>query len=154
MTRVELDNITIEVDKTQTEEFYKNQNGFTCTCVHCLNYVEKTGILHSLLNGLDLELGIDLTKDVGQGMDELMSHDNDDHHLYVIPYYINGKCFVDNVELEAQQAGPVWPETKRAQYKLTDDLSILIINTTGDVELDEANGVLSIWLEYKTALVD
>jgi hypothetical protein len=153
MPRIELDNITIEVDKTQTEEFYKNHNRFTCTCPDCTSYVEKTSIVRSLLNGLDLELGIDLTKDVGQGMDELMGHDNDDHHLYVIPYYISGKCFVDNSELEVQQSGPIWPGTKRAEYKLTNDLSLLIINTTGDIEFNKSKGVLSIWLEYKTELL-
>ncbi len=150
MARIELDNITLEVDKTQTEEFYKNHNGFTCTCPYCLDYVEKTSLIGELLNGLDLDLGIDLSKDVGQSMDELMGLDNDDHCLFVAPYYISGKCFVDGKELQEQQSGPVWPTTMRAKYKLTSDLSITIINTTGDIEFENAEGVLSIWLEYKT----
>ena len=150
MPRIELDNITIEVDKTRTEKFYKNQIGFTCTCPDCTSYVAKIDKVRMHLNGLDLKLGIDLTKEVGQGMDELMGHENDDHHLYVIPYYISGKCFIDNVELEVQQSGPIWPNTKRAEYKLTDDLALLIINTTGDIEFDNSESVLSVWLEYKT----
>ncbi|OFZ07979.1 MAG: hypothetical protein A3D92_14360 [Bacteroidetes bacterium RIFCSPHIGHO2_02_FULL_44_7] len=153
MTALELGNITIEVDKAQTKEFYARQNGFTCTCRYCLNYVEKIGIVGELLNGLDLDLGIDLRKNVGQGMDELMGHDNDDHCLFVIPYYISGKCFVDGKELPMQRSGPIWPTTVRAEHSLTSNLSLVIINTSGDIEFEKAEGVLSIWLEYKSELI-
>ncbi|XOV67666.1 MAG: hypothetical protein ACFHU9_00575 [Fluviicola sp.] len=150
MPRIILDNITIEVDKTRTEEFYKNHDGFSCPCPDCTSYVAKIDKVRRDLNGLDLELGIDLTKDVGQGMDELMGHENDNHHIYVIPYYISGKCFIDSTELEVQQSGPIRPNTKRAEYKLTNELVLLIINTTGDIEFDNSENVLSVWLEYKT----
>jgi len=35
------------------------------------------------LDGLDREIGINLLKDVGQGMDELIPHDYDNCHLDV-----------------------------------------------------------------------
>lgn len=149
MTTIRLDHITIQADKTQTEAFYKNHNGFTCHCADCTTYAATIHHIRKRLNGLDLQLGIDLTKDVGQGMDELMGHDNGDHQLYVVPYYVSGKCFIYGKELEAQQSGPIWPETKRAEYKLTNDLALLIINTTGAIQFDNAKGVLSIWLEYR-----
>jgi len=68
----------------------------------------------------------------------------------VIPYYAIGKCYSDNKELDRQQSGPIWTNSKRAEKKLTDDLSLKIINTSGEVEIGEAKNVLTIWLEYRT----
>jgi len=149
-TKIALNNIILEVDKAQTEEFYSQENGFVCTCPHCTTYPRKTDYIRKMLNGFDERLGIDLTKDVGQSMDELMGHDNDDHCLLVVPYYVSGRCFVDGKELQAQPSGPVWPNTIRATHEFSEDLAITIINSTGDVQFEKAEGVLSIWLEYKT----
>ena len=153
MTIVELGNIRLEIDQIETEKFYETQNGFICDCPDCVNYVSKISNVQSSLNGIEKKLGIDLTKDVGQGMDELMPHDYDDHHLYVIPYYVVGKCFLNGTELKNQFSGPILTDTKRAEKKLTDNLSLTIINTTGEIEIEKAKNVLTIWLEYKTELI-
>jgi hypothetical protein len=150
MTTVELGNIKLEIDRIETEKFYATQNGFVCDCPDCLNYVSKISNVKSELNGLDKKLGIDLTKAVGQGMDELMPHDYDNHHLYVIPYYVIGKCYVNSTELNKENSGPIWTNTKRAEKKLTENLSLSIINTTDDIEIDNAENILTIWLEFKT----
>ncbi len=152
MTTVELENIKIEVDRIETEKFYANQNGFICDCPDCLNYVTKISDVQSELNGLDKKIGIDLTKAVGQGMDELMPHDYENHHLYVIPYYVIGKLYSNEKELNRENSEPIWRNTKRAEKKLTENLSLTIINTTDDIEIDNAENILTIWLEFKTEL--
>ncbi|WP_203296821.1 hypothetical protein [Luteirhabdus pelagi] len=154
MTTVELGNIKLEIDRTETEKFYATQNGFVCDCPDCLNYVSKISKVKSELNGLDKKLGIDLTKDVGQGMDELMPHDYENHHLYVIPYYVIGKCFVNKNELNRENSGQIWTNTKRAEKKLTENISLSIINTTNDIEMDNAKSILTVWLEFKTQLIE
>ena len=106
------------------------------------------------MNGLDEKLGIDLSKDVGQGMDELTPHDYDEYQLYVIPYYINAKCKIKSKKLAQQQNGPIWPNTIRAEYQVDDNLNILIINTTESVSFEGAENVLTIWLECKTPLIN
>ncbi|MFT6845877.1 MAG: hypothetical protein ACJAUV_002077 [Flavobacteriales bacterium] len=153
METLKLGNIEIEYNSDITREFYSKQDGFCCDCPDCLNYVDKLTIVKNLMKGLDEKLGLDLSKDVGQGMDELMPHDNDDHHLYVIPYYISGKCRINEEELTQQQNGPIWPKTIRAEYELDKNLSLLIINTTESVKFKNAEPVLSIWLEFKTPLL-
>ena len=152
MTTVELGNIKLEIDRIETEKFYKSQNGFICDCPDCVNYVSKISDVQSELNGIEEQLGIDLTKDVGQGMDELMPHDYDNHHLYVIPYYVIGKSYSNEKELDKENSGPIWRNTKRIEKKLTDNLSLTIINTTDDIEIDNAENILTIWLEFKTEL--
>lgn len=152
MTTIELRNIKLEIDQIETEKFYATQNGFICDCLDCVNYVSKISDVKSELNGIDKKLGIDLTKAVGQGMDELMPHDYDNHHLYVIPYYVIGKSFLNEKELDRENSGPIWRNTKRAEIKLTDNLSLTIINTTDDIEIDNAKNILTIWLEFKTEL--
>ena len=152
MTTIELGNIKLEIDRIETEKFYATQNGFICDCLDCVNYVSKISDVKSELNGIDKKLGIDLTKAVGQGMDELMPHDYDNHHLYVIPYYVIGKSFLNEKELDRENSGPIWRNTKRAEIKLTDNLSLTIINTTDDIEIDNAKNILTIWLEFKTEL--
>ncbi|MDO1514562.1 hypothetical protein Q2T41_18055 [Maribacter confluentis] len=154
MTTVELGNIKLEIDRNATEKFYKSQNGFICDCPDCLNYVSKISGVLSELNGLEKQLGIDLTKAVGQGMDELMPHDYDDYHLYVIPYYLIGKCFINENELQKQSIEPIWEKTKKAEYKLTENLSLRIIETNKYVEIENAENILTIWLEYKTELIE
>jgi len=152
MTTIELGNIKLEIDRIETEKFYAIQNGFICDCPDCVNYVSKISDVQSELNGLDKKLGIDLSKAVGQGMDELMPHDYDNHHLYVIPYYVIGKSYLNKKELDRENSGPIWRNTKRAEIKLTDNLSLTIINTTDDIEIDNAENILTIWLEFKTEL--
>ena len=152
MTTIELGNIKLEIDRIETEKFYATQNGFICDCPDCVNYVSKISDVKSELNGLDKKLGIDLTKAVGQGMDELMPHDYDNHHLYVIPYYVIGKSYLNEKELDRENSGPIWRNTKRAEIKLTDNLSLTIINTTDDIQIDNAKNILTIWLEFKTEL--
>ncbi|WP_394908036.1 hypothetical protein [uncultured Mesonia sp.] len=154
MTTVELENIKLEIDRIETEKFYATQNGFVCDCPDCLNYVSKISDIKSELNGLDKKLGIDLTKDVGQGMDELMPHDYENHHLYVIPYYVIGKCYVNKTELNKEKSGPIWTNTKRVEKKLTENLSLSIINTTDDIKIDNAENILTIWLEFKAELIE
>lgn len=153
-TIVELGNIELEIDRIETEKFYATQNGFICNCPDCLNYVSKISDVKSELNGLDDKLGIDLTKAVGQGMDELMPHDYENHHLYVIPYYVIGKCYVNRAELNKENSEPIWKNTKRAEKKLTENLSLSIINTTNDIEIDNAENILTIWLEFITELIE
>ncbi len=150
MTTVELGNIKLEIDQIETEKFYETQNGFICDCPDCVNYVSKISDVQSELNKLEKKLGIDLTKDVGQGIDELMPHDFDNYHLYVIPYYVIGKCYVNKEELNRENSGPIWTNTKRAKKKLTENISLSIINTTDDIEIENAKNILTIWIEFKT----
>lgn len=152
MTTIKLGNIKLEIERIETEKFYATQNGFICDCPDCLNYVGKISDVQSELNGLDKKLGIDLTKAVGQGMDELMPHDYENHHLYVVPYYVIGKSYLNEKELNRENSGPIWQNTKRVEIKLTDNLSLTIINTTDDIEIDNAENILTIWLEFKTEL--
>jgi hypothetical protein len=152
MTTIELGNIKLEIDRIETEKFYATQNGFICDCPDCVNYVSKISDVKSELNGLEKKLGIDLTKAVGQRMDELMPHDYDNHHLYVVPYYVIGKLYLSEKELNRENSGPIWRNTKRTEIKLTDNLSLTIINTTDDIEIDNAENILTFWLEFKTEL--
>ena len=153
MNTLELGNIVIQFDSEETKMFYSSQNGFVCDCPDCLNYVEKIPVVKNLMQGLDEKLGIDLTKDVGQGMDELMPHDNHDHSLYVIPYYINGKCRIEGNELTEHPKGPIWPNTICANYVLNENLSLKIINTSDSVKFGNAQSILTLWLEFKTELI-
>ena len=154
METIELGNIEIRFDVEKNKKFYITQLGFTCDCEDCLNYVEKIPRVKSLLKGLDNILGIDLTKDVGQGMDELMPHDFKDHNLYVVPYYINGKCRIKSHELTKQPNGPIWPKTIRTEYKLDENLNLTIINTSDFIKFDNAESILTIWIEFKTELLN
>ena len=153
MEILEIGSFKLEFDSHRTRSFYTQQDGFTCTCRDCKNYVVQIPKVISLLQGLDEKLGIDLYKDVGQGMDELMPHDNEDHILYLIPYYINGKCLINDKNLTIQQNGPIWQNTIRVEHKIDDCLNLVIINTTESIEFKNAKSVLSIWLEFKTPLI-
>ena len=152
MTTLQLDNITLKIDSQLTSKFYANQNGFVCDCPDCTNYQDHIPHIKQILNGLDEKIGIDLTKDVGQEMDELMPIDYDDYHLDVIPYYLFGQCQVHGKVLENQPSGPIWPDTIRARYKVNDNLALTIINTTGYIDLNSNLDTMTIWLEYKTPL--
>ncbi|WP_165750245.1 hypothetical protein [Cellulophaga sp. Z1A5H] len=151
MKSVELGNIKLVVDSIETRKFYETQNGFVCNCPDCLDYVSKISNVQLELNGIDKEFGIDLYKAVGQGMDELMPHDYDGYHLYVVPYYVIGKLFVNGKELEKESSGSIWSNTRRVEKRLTKNLS-LIITTTEDITIVAARNILTIWLEYKTGL--
>ena len=153
MTTLELGNIKLEIDRIETEKFYQTQNGFICDCPDCVNYVSKISDVQLQLNGLEKELGIDLSKAVGQGMDELMPHDYENHHLYVVPYYVIGKLFENIKELEKEYPTQIWSNTKRAEKKLTDNLSLIITNSTDEIKIENAENILTIWLEYKAELM-
>jgi hypothetical protein len=152
METLKLGDIEIEYSSDINRAFYARQDGFYCDCPDCLNYLDKLPIVKNLMNGLDEKLGIDLSKDVGQGMDELMPHDSKDHRLYVIPYYIRGKCKINAKNLTQQQNGPIWPNTVIAKYQLDENLSLLITNTPESVQFKGAENILTIWLEFKTRL--
>jgi hypothetical protein len=153
MKSVELGNIKLEIDRIATEKFYKSQNGFICDCPDCVNYVNKISDVQSELNGLEKQLGINLTKDVGQGIDELMPHDYDNHHLYVIPYYVIGKLYLNEKEIDRENSRPIWRNTKRVEKRLTNNISLTIINTIDDIKIENAENILTIWLEFKTELI-
>ena len=143
MKTISLGNIDLHVDVERTRKFYSIQNGFICDCPDCTNYVNNIPKIQNAFNGIDKELGIDLYKSVGQGMDELMPNDYEDSHFDVIPYYVVGQCFIDNNELEKQY-------NIRSHYKFTDELSMEIVNTSGDIEINDAENVLTIWLLSRT----
>jgi len=151
---LELGNIKIEFDSKLNREFYSQQKSFCCECQDCLNYVDKLQVVKNLMNGLDEKLGIDLSKDVGQGMDELYPHDREGHHLYVIPYYINGICTINNKKLGVKQEyGQVLSNTIRTEYKLDQKLTLTIVNTSKHLDFGNSKNILTIWLEFKTPLI-
>ena len=153
MKTIKIENITLEIDENKTENFYKTQNTFVCDCSDCVNYLSKIPDVLNSLNGIDRSLGIDLRKAVGQGMDELMPHDFEDYQLYVVPYYVVGKCFLNGIELEKELSEAIWNNTKRVEKKLSENLSMTIINTTDSIKIGNAENVLTIWLEFKTELI-
>jgi hypothetical protein len=55
-------------------------------------------------------------------------------------------------ELDKENSGPIWRNTKRAEKKLTDNITLTIINTTDDIEIENAENILTIWIEFKTEL--
>lgn len=144
MKTIEIGNIAIQFDYDKTKNFYTTQYEFGCDCPDCLNYVDKYSVVKDLIQGLDEELGIDLSKDVGQGIDELMPHDNEDHCLYIIPYYISGRCLVDGLELA---------KNKRVEYKLDECLNLTIVNSSDYIEFENSKSILTLWIEFKTPLL-
>lgn len=90
MRSIAIGNINLNLDVKATEEYYKDKPTFLCDCFDCQNYLSQIESIKSEFNGLDETLGIDLSKDVGIGSDELMPHDYEDHLLYVVPYYVIG----------------------------------------------------------------
>ena len=152
MKTIKFGNIEIEYDSTNTQKFYAKQYPFGCDCPDCLDYVNKLPTVKNLIKRFDVKLGIDITKDVGQGMDELVPINYDDHNLYVIPYYIDGECKVNNIALTKEQNGPVMNSTIKAEHKIDDNLTLTIINTTDSIKFKNAKSVLTIWFEFKTPL--
>ena len=104
--------------------------------------------MQELLSPLDDGLGIDFSKDVGKGMDELMALDYSDHRLFVVPYYVIGTCFVEDKGLQKQLPGPIWSTTKRAEYRVSKNLMLSIINTSQAISGGDTPHHLTIWLEY------
>ena len=152
MNNIILKNISIFIDVDSTRQFYNSQTGFACDCIDCTTYVKNIPNVKKLFNGLDDELGIDLYKDVGKDIDELMQHDFEDYHLDVIPYYVIGECFLNNKKLERENLKSLGSNNEHAELKLADDLSLIIINTSDTVKIDNFENNLTIWLEYKTRL--
>ncbi len=147
MDVVDIGTIHLEIDVSKTTEFYEKADTFICDCKDCKNYVSKIEIVRQSLNGLDSKLGIDLLKAVGIGMDELMPHDYDDHHLYVVPYYIFGTCAVGGQELKAKSHD-------RIQHKIDDTVSIEFVESSYEPWLFETERALTMWIEFKTPLVE
>lgn len=153
MQKIELGNIEIQFDYDKTKLYYDNKDCFTCDCPDCLDYVSKLSEVKNLMNGLDEKLGIDLSKNVAHGMEELSGINYKDHNLYVVPYYINGSCFVNGVKLAEKPYGPIMPETIRTKYKLDANLNLTIANASGYMDFEGAEFVLVIWVEFKTQLI-
>ena len=125
MKTIKIENITLEIDENKTENFYKTQNTFVCDCSDCVNYLSKIPDVLNSLNGIDRSLGIDLRKAVGQGMDELMPHDFEDYQLYVVPYYVVGKCFLNGIELEKYLE---WNENVKTLHPVLQSQEVLEVN--------------------------
>jgi hypothetical protein len=149
MKNINFEDISFEVDYNKTKKFYEEKNNFTCQCSDCLNYISNLNDIKNELKGIDIELGIDVTKNVGKDMDELMHNDYNDFHLFVAPYYVFGKFYVDGVELKQQNPGPIWPSTIRCEKKLSKKLSLIIINTSGKLNIEDNLNTFTIWIEYK-----
>lgn len=146
MDTVEIGSIRLHVDTSKTIKFYEKADTFICDCKDCVNYVSKIEVVRQSLCGLDNKLGIDLLKTVGIGSDELMPHDNYDHHLYVVPYYIFGTCAVDGQEFMAGS-------NERVKYKIDDTVSIEIVESSFKPWLFETERALTIWVEFITPLL-
>lgn len=144
----ETGNIRLEIDTESTRKLYQSQKGFTCTCGDCTRYSELIPSIQKALEGFDTQSGIDLTKDIGHGMDELISHTYPDHNLLTVPYYLVGTCTVQGEPLPKQNQGPVWPTTPTAHWKVNDLISFTLVNTTGSLDLAPKKDLLTLWLEY------
>jgi hypothetical protein len=144
MTEIILDNIILKVDLIQTQEFYKGKDTFLCDCKDCVNYLSKIDTVKDIFDGLDIKLGVDLTRDVGINSDELMPHDYDYHHLYVIPYYIFGDFFV-------KKRGLISKSYEEVLYKINDDISVKFIEASYLKHINEK--IITMWVEFKTPLV-
>ena len=86
-------------------------------------------------------------------MDELMPHDYSSHHLYVIPYYVVGKCIINNKELKIEHSAPVMSYFERAEYTVDENIKLSILNTSNDIKINDSKNILTIWVEFKTPLI-
>lgn len=138
MTQITIGNIHLNVDVQATLDYYSDKPTFLCDCVDCQNYLGQIESIKNELNGLEESLGIDLSKDVGIGSDELMPHHFDDHLLYVVPYYIIGSI--------------VSPE-EIALHKLNERLNLNIQNYKYKEIMNIEKDAFCLWLEIKLPLI-
>jgi hypothetical protein len=138
MTQITIGNINLNVDVQATIDYYKDKPTFLCDCVDCQNYLSQIKSIKNEFNGLDESLGIDLSKDVGIGSDELMPHDYDDHLLYVVPYYVIGSIL----------------SPKETSHKINDRLSINIHNYNYNEIMNIKEDAFCMWLEIRLPLLE
>ena len=140
MTQITIGNINLNVDTQATIDYYKDKPTFLCECVDCQNYLGQIKSIKNEFNGLDNALGIDLSKDVGIGSDELMPHDYDDHLLYVVPYYVIGSI--------------ISPKEETSQHKLNERLNIRIHNYKYNEIMNIEDDAFCLWLEIRLPLME
>lgn len=138
MTQIAIGNINLNVDVQATIDYYKDKPTFLCDCVDCQNYLSQIKSIKNEFNGLDDSLGIDLSKDVGIGSDELMPHDYDDHLLYVVPYYVIGRILT-------------YKET--SQHKVNERINIKIHNYQCNKIMNIKEDAFCLWLEITLPLL-
>ena len=145
MKKVTLGKYEFFVDIEKTKKFYQKANGFLCDCKDCINYTLHFEELHEVLKAFDNEIGIDITKDVGIGSDELYPHDYNNYHLYVIPYYVYGEFVLKRS----------WFINRKADQKISfsTQLSAKVQDISHQKWFDEDSKAFTIWLEFKTPLV-
>ncbi len=134
--------IKLIVDVEKTRAFYADKSGFVCDCKDCINYTRQYDLIKKVLDGIDDQLGIDISKDVGIGMEELMPHDYPNHHLYLIPYYAIGSAWIDEIELK-----------EKYQHRIDESLTWSIQKTEYGKQLFAPDSAITIWFEFKTPLV-
>ncbi len=137
MNQISIGNINLNVDVQATIEYYQDKPTFLCDCADCQNYLSQIKTIKSEFKGLDDRLGIDLSKDVGIGSDELMPHDCEDHLLYVVPYYVIGSIVSPN----------------ETTYQLNDRLNIKIHNYNYNEIMNVKEDAFCLWLEIKMPLI-
>lgn len=138
MTQIAIGNIILNVDVQSTVDYYMDKPTFICNCNDCQNYL---GQLKSIINefkGLDKELGIDLTKDVGIGSDELMPHHYEDHLLYVVPYYVIGNIL----------------PTKASSYALNNRINLRFQTYKYNAKMHIKEDAFCMWLEIRLPLLN
>ncbi len=133
MTQITIGTITLNVDLQATKQYYSDKPTFLCTCIDCQNYLRQIQNIIKAFDGLDQKLGIDLTRDVGIGSDELMPHDYDDHLLYVIPYYVIGSLISPSGN----------------SYEVNDWIRFQIRDTNYNKTMQIKEDAFCIWLEIR-----
>ncbi len=138
-----VDNFEFNIDTERTKKLYEESNEFECNCKDCINYTLHFSEVQQLLNGFDTKLGFDVTKDVGICSDELMPHDFEIHHLYVIPYYIYGEFSLKKP----------WYSRKKNKIEFSNNLSVSFQDISNKKWFDINSKAFVINLEFKTPLV-
>lgn len=136
MTTITIGKIKLSVNVQATVNYYNDKTTFICDCFDCQNYLGHLDKIKIDLEGLDEKLGIDLSKDVGIGSDELMSNVYDNHLLYVIPYYIIGKILSSN----------------ETSFKLNERISFKIHNYNYKDIMNIKEDAFCLWLEIQLPL--
>lgn len=88
------------IDIEKTKDYYRNSNGFVCECTECIEFYTKIPSIQEEFKKLNLNFGIDFSKDVGLRGDELCTHTIDKYNLAVLPYYVFGKFEFTKKETE------------------------------------------------------
>ena len=146
MKTIILGDVIFKIDEIKTREFYADKEGFTSECKDCINYTRKFDLIKDELNGLDKALCIDISKDVGIGMEELRPFDKDDYHLYFVPYYVYAEILNDC-------DWTIRKESKFVSHKINDNIIIEIEETKYGKNIFDPNKALTLTLIFKTPLV-